>query len=109
IETIRAKLTIEGRTQVQALRDGADSARMRLLAIPKQEGAGWLELGTNRQNSQRDKLEAELKGIEEKLASASELVSRTIGENELSLAEIARRLPPTAALIDFVQYRRYDT
>ena len=40
IETIRAKLTAEGRTQVQALRDQADSARMRLLAIPKQEGVG---------------------------------------------------------------------
>ena len=65
--------------------------------------------GTDWQNSQRDKLEAELKAIEEKLASASELVSRTISESKLSLAEIARRLPPNAALIDFVQYRRYDT
>ena len=109
IETIRAKLTAEGRTQVQALRDQADSARMRLLAIPKQEGVGWLRQGTDWQNSQRDKLEAELKAIEEKLASASELVSRTISESKVSLAEIARRLPPTAALIDFVQYRRYDT
>jgi hypothetical protein len=65
---------------------------MRLLAIPKQEGVG-LRLGTGWQNSQRDKLEAELKAIEEKLASASELVSRTVSESELSLAEIARRLP----------------
>jgi CHAT domain-containing protein len=109
IETIRAKLTTEGRTQVQALRDQADSARMRLLAIPKQQGAGWLELGTDWQNPQRSKLEAELKGIEEKLASASGLVSQTISESKVSLIEIARRLPPTAALIDFVQYRRYDT
>ena len=108
IETIRAKLTSEGRTQVQALRDQADSARMRLLAIPKEEGVG-LRLGTDLQNSQRDKVEAELKAIEEKLVSASELVSRTISESKVSLAEIARRLPPTAALIDFVQYRRYDT
>ena len=109
IESIRAKLTAEGRTQVQALRDQADSARMRLLAIPKPEGAGWLRLQTNWQNSQHEKLEAELKGIEEKLVSASELVSRTISESKVSLAEIARRLPSTAALIDFVQYRRYDT
>ena len=68
-----------------------------------------MRLGTDRQNSLRDKLEAELKAIEEKLVSASELVSRTISESKVSLAEIARRLPPTAALIDFVQYRRYDT
>ena len=68
-----------------------------------------LRLRTDWQNSQRDKLEAELKAIEEKLASASELVSRTISESKLSLTEIARSLPPTAALIDFVQYRRYDT
>jgi hypothetical protein len=37
------------------------------------------------------------------------LVSRTISESKLSLIEIARRLPPSAALVDFVQYRRYDT
>jgi len=109
IETIRAKLTAEGRTQVQALRDQADSARKRLLAIPKQEGFEWLRERTDWQNSQRDKAEAELKAIEEKLVSASELISRTISESKVSLAEIARRLPPTSALIDFVQYRRYDT
>ena len=109
IETIRGKLTAEGQTQVQALRDQADSARMRLKAIPKQEGFEWLKQRTDWQNSQRDKVEAELKGIEEKLASASGLVSQTISESKLSLTEIARRLPPTAALIDFVQYRRYDT
>jgi CHAT domain-containing protein/tetratricopeptide (TPR) repeat protein len=109
IETIRAKLTAEGRTQVQALRDQADSAQMRLNAIPKQEGVVWLrQKRTDWKNSQRDKVEAELEGIEEKLASASELVSQTISESKVSLAEIARRLPPTAALIDFVQYRRYD-
>ena len=33
-------------------------------------------------------------------------MSRTIRESNVSLAEIARRLPPTAALIDLVQYRR---
>jgi tetratricopeptide (TPR) repeat protein len=108
IETIRAKVTAQGGPQVQALRDQADSARMRLTAIPKQEGIAWLRQRTDWQNSQRDKVEAELKAIEEKLASASELVSQTISESKLSLTEIARRLPPNAALVDFVQYRRYD-
>src|SRR5262249_6022927 len=108
IETIRAKVTAQGGTQVQTLRDQADSARMRLTTIPKQEGVAWLTQRTDWQNSQRDKVEAELKGIEEKLASASELVSQTISESKLSLTEIARRLPPNAVLVDFVQYRRYD-
>jgi CHAT domain-containing protein len=108
VETIRAKVTAQGGTQVQALRDQANSARMRLTAIPKQEGFAWLKQRTAWQDSQRDKVEAELKGIEEKLASASELVSQTISESKLSLTEIARRLPPNAALVDFVQYRRYD-
>jgi CHAT domain-containing protein len=63
---------------------------------------------TDRQNSPREKLEAELKSIEEKLASANGLVSQTISESKLSLSEIARRLPPNAALVDFVQYRRYE-
>ena len=109
VETVRAKLTAEGRTQVQALRDQADSARMRLKAIPKQEGFEWLRQRTDWQNSQRDKVEAELKSIQEKVASESELVSRTISESKLSLTEIARCLPPSAVLVDFVQYRRYDT
>jgi CHAT domain-containing protein/Tfp pilus assembly protein PilF len=108
VETIRAKLTAEGRPQVQALRDQADSARMRLNAIPKQEGVAWSKQRTDWQNSQRDKVEAELKAIEEKLASASGLMSQTISESKLSLTEIASRLPPSAALVDFVQYRRTD-
>ena len=108
VETIRAKLAAEGRTEVHALREQADSARMRLNAIPKQEGVAWLRQRTDWQNSQQDKVEAELKGIEEKLASASGLVSQAISESKLSLTEIARRLPPNAALVDFVQYRRTD-
>jgi CHAT domain-containing protein/tetratricopeptide (TPR) repeat protein len=108
IETIRTKLTAEGRTQVQALREQADSARMRLMAISTPEGSWMVRQTTDWQNSQRDKVEAELKGIEEKLASASGLVSQIISESKLSLTEIARHLPPNAALVDFVQYRRYD-
>jgi CHAT domain-containing protein/tetratricopeptide (TPR) repeat protein len=108
IETIRAKLTAEGRIQVQALREQADSARMRLMAIPKQEGFAWLRQRTDWQNSERDKVEAELTAIEEKLASASALVSQTVSETKLSLSEIAGCLPPNAALVDFVQHRRYE-
>ena len=108
VETVRAKLTVEGQTDVQALRDQANSIRMRLKAIPKQEAVAWSRQRMDWQNSQRDKLEAELQGIEEKLASASGLVSQTISESKLSLIDIARRLPRGAALIDFVQYRRTD-
>jgi CHAT domain-containing protein/tetratricopeptide (TPR) repeat protein len=108
IETVRAKLTAEGRTQVQALRDQADSVRMQLIAIPKQEEFGWLRQRIDWQNSQSDKMEAQLKAIEEKLASTSALVFQTVSESKLSLSEIARRLPPNAALVDFVQYRRYE-
>jgi CHAT domain-containing protein/predicted metal-dependent hydrolase len=108
IETIRTKLTAQGETQVQALRNQADAARMRLVAISTPEGVGSLRVNTNSQNSQRDKLETELKSIEEKLASASGLVAQAISESKLSLTEIARHLPPNAALVDFVQYRRYE-
>jgi CHAT domain-containing protein len=108
IETVRAKLAAEGQTQVQALRKQADSVRTRLNAIPKEEESDWFRQRTDWQNSQRDKLEAELKGIEEKLVTESGLVAQTISESKLSLTEIARRLPPDAALVDFVQYQRYD-
>ena len=108
IETVRAKLTADGRIQVQSLRQQADAVRTHLEVIRKQEEIASLRQRTDWQNSERDKLERELKGIEEKLASASGLVSQTISESKLSLNEIARRLPPSAALVDFVQYRRTD-
>jgi CHAT domain-containing protein len=108
VETIRAKLTAEGQTHEQALRNQADSIQLQLNAISTTEGVGSLRLNINSQNSQGDKLETELKSVEEKLASASALVAQAISESKLSLTEIARHLPPNAALVDFVQYRRYE-
>jgi CHAT domain-containing protein/tetratricopeptide (TPR) repeat protein len=106
VETIRAQLTADDRTLVHTLREQARSARMRLDAIPKQEAVAWLRHRADWQNSERDKLERELKATEDKLASVSELVSQTVTESKLSLIEIARCLPSDAALVDFIQYRR---
>ena len=36
------------------------------------------------------------------------LVAQTVRERNLKLADIARGLPPQSALVDFIQYRRYD-
>ena len=36
------------------------------------------------------------------------MVAQTIHERNLTLTDIARSLPPQSALVDFIQYRRYD-
>jgi len=108
IETVRARLTAGGRVQVQALREQADSIRIRIEAIAYQEGTSWLLARTDWRNSERDKLEHDLKVIEERITAASELVALTIREGDLSLPQIARSLPPDTVLVDFVQYRRAD-
>ena len=59
-------------------------------------------------NSERDKLEHDLKVIEERTTTASELIALTIRESDLSLTQIARGLPPDSVLVDLVQYRRTD-
>ncbi|MHB8522881.1 MAG: tetratricopeptide repeat protein [Limisphaerales bacterium] len=108
VETVRARLTADGRVQVQALREQADSTRTRLEAIAYPEGTAWLRERMDWRNSERDRLEHNLKGIEERIAAANELVALTIREGDLSLAEIARSLPSSAVLVDLVQYRRTD-
>ena len=51
----------------------------------------------------------ELSAVEEQLAAISESVAQTVRERDLSLADIARSLPQESVLIDFVQYRRYES
>ncbi|MBM3798334.1 MAG: CHAT domain-containing protein [Acidobacteria bacterium] len=59
-------------------------------------------------DARRRELQAELSQLEAKLAERVALVAQTVRERNLSLADIARSLPPQSALVDFVHYRRYD-
>jgi hypothetical protein len=108
VESVSTRLTVDGGSRVGALREQADSIRSRLQAMSKPDERTWLQEKVDWKHSESDKLERELKGIEEQLSSTSTLVSRTIGESNMSLKNIAGCLPPGTALLDFVQYRRAD-
>ena len=107
VESVGARLAAEGRDQIRDLREQAESLRKRLEAVVnRNEEAAWLRDQWAWRNSERVKIEQELKVIEDKIAAASELVALTIHERDLSLADMAQCLPVNAALLDFVQYRR---
>jgi CHAT domain-containing protein/tetratricopeptide (TPR) repeat protein len=108
VETVRARLTADGRVQVQALREQANSIRWRLEAIAYPGSTAWLQERMDWRSSERDKLEHELKAIEERFTAASELVALTVREGDMSLTQIAHSLPPDSVLVDLVQYRRTD-
>jgi CHAT domain-containing protein/Tfp pilus assembly protein PilF len=109
IETVSARLVADGRIQVREAREQANSIQKRLNAVAyPSEGAAWARERVEWQNSEKDKLEQELRAIEERIIAASELVAMTVRERDLSLADVARNLPPDSVLIDFVQYRRTD-
>jgi CHAT domain-containing protein/Tfp pilus assembly protein PilF len=108
IEIVRARLSADGRVQVQALQEQANSLRLRLEAITYDESTASIQERMDWRNSERDRLEHDLKSIEERIVAASELVALTIRESDLSLTQIALNLPPDSVLVDFIQYRRTD-
>jgi len=59
-------------------------------------------------DAKRRELLDELSQIEAKLAERVGLVAQTIRERSLTLNDIARNLPSHSALVDFIQYRRYE-
>jgi tetratricopeptide (TPR) repeat protein len=108
IEIVRARLSADGRVQVQALQEQANSLRLRLEAITYDESTAWIQERMDWRNSERDRLEHDLKSIEERIVAASKLVALTIRESDLSLTQIALNLPSDSVLVDFIQYRRTD-
>src|SRR5439155_25346106 len=59
-------------------------------------------------DARRRELLNNLEQLQAKFAERFGLVAQTLREQDLTLGEIAPRLPRDAASIDFVQYRRYD-
>lgn len=108
IETVKARLTVDNRVQVQALREQAVSLRLQLDEYKHQEITEWAQERYEWRKSKRDRLENDLKATEAKIAAASELVAKTVREGDLTLSEIASGLLPHSALLDFIEYRRTD-
>lgn len=109
VETIGARLAATGRPRIQELLARSRNVKNRLDAIARRDEATWQRERMGWRKSEPDKLEQELSDVEEELASISGMVAQTVRERDLSLADIARTLPQESVLIDFVQYRRYDS
>jgi len=102
IEIAQAALDADPRSATWKLRQeyGAAQARKARLAEKELDPAHRLD--------QRRALEGELNRLERQLAECAALVAQAIGERDLNLTNIARRVPLDGALVDFVQYRRLD-
>jgi CHAT domain-containing protein len=62
---------------------------------------------TERGGTRRD-LQRQLSELEHQLSDRSVLLAQIFRDRSLTLNDIARNLPPGAALTDFIQYRRFD-
>ena len=102
VQTTRASLESDSRTSTRELREKLDAIQIQLARLPENNLDPMQGDGLQRQ------LQTEQTRIEAAMAERNGLVAQTLRERNLALIDIARNLPPQAALVDFVCYRRYD-
>src|SRR5439155_20679496 len=59
-------------------------------------------------DDKRQELQAALFQIQKELEKRRRFLERSLHERDLTLADIAHNIPSDSALVDFVQYHRYD-
>ena len=107
VEATAARLASDGGVQLRELSQQRNSVQHRLEALAPPGGDTlWAEERTAWRTSERDRLEQQLKVIDEKIGSANEWIGTAIREWEVSLRQLARSLPSGTAFIDLVQFRR---
>jgi len=100
VRAAQAAFESDPQTATKELREQYRAAQFQLAHLGK---------GVHKQmETRRGELQDELSRIEAKLAERVGLVAQAIRERNLTLKDIARNLPPQSALVDFIQYRRYD-
>jgi CHAT domain-containing protein len=102
VRAAQAAFETDPRTATKELREQYRSTQFQLKRLD-QSGLPKPQLETK-----RHELQDELSQIEAKLAERIGMVAQTIRERNLTLNDIAHSLPPQSALVDFIQYRRYD-
>lgn len=102
VRAAQAAFEADPRTATKELREQYRSAQFEL------EHLGQGGLPKTQVEAKRLELQDELSQIETKLSDRIGLAAQAIRERDLTLTEIARNLPPQSALVDFIQYRRYD-
>jgi CHAT domain-containing protein/tetratricopeptide (TPR) repeat protein len=101
-EATVAALEADPNTSTKTLRAKYAAVRNELAHLPESK------LDPAEREVKRRELESELNQLENKLGKAVASVAQTIRERNLTLIDVARSLPPQSALMDFIQYRRYD-
>ena len=102
IQATSAALEADPKTSTQTLREQYAAVQNQLAHFSESK------LDPADRDVKRRELQDELNQLETKLAERVGLVAQTIHERNLTLTDIARSLPPQSALVDFIQYRRYD-
>src|SRR5713101_4359445 len=102
IQATSAALEADPKTSTQTLREQYAAVQNQLAHLSESK------LDPADRNVKRRELQDELNQLETKLAERVGLVAQTIHERNLTLTDIARSLLPQSALVDFIEYRRYD-
>jgi CHAT domain-containing protein/tetratricopeptide (TPR) repeat protein len=102
VRAIQAVFDADPRTTTRALREQYHALQVRLDRLAK-SGLDPAE----REGARRD-LQRLSSKLEHQLSDRSTLLAEMFRDRSLTLSDIARNLPPGAALTDFIQYRRYD-
>jgi CHAT domain-containing protein len=102
IEATSAALQADPKTSTRTLRekDAAVQNQLTHLAENKLDPAD--------RDAKRRELQSESNQLKSKLAEAVGSVAEMIRERNITLIDIAHSLPSDAALVDFIEYRRYD-
>jgi CHAT domain-containing protein len=102
VRAIQAAFDADPRTTTRALREQYHALQVQLDRLAK----SGLD-PTEREGTRRD-LQRQSNQLEHQLSDRSMLLAQMFRDRSLTLNDIARNLPPGAALTDFIQYRRYD-
>jgi CHAT domain-containing protein/Tfp pilus assembly protein PilF len=102
VQARQAALEAVPQTATRELRERYQTLQTELLGLAE------TEVDPTKRNVRRQELSVEMNQIEAKLAERGGAFAESVRDRNLSLFDIARSLPSQSALVDFIQYRRYD-
>jgi CHAT domain-containing protein/tetratricopeptide (TPR) repeat protein len=102
VRAAQAALEVDPRTTTRALREQYRALQFQLDRLAKSE------VEEAYRGANRGDLQGELSRVEQQLLERVGALEQALRDRSLALQDIARNLTPAAALVDFVQYRRYD-
>ncbi len=102
VQSTQASLETDSRTSTRELRGKFEEAQNQLDRLPESN------LDPELREARRRQLQNVKAQMEDALAQWNGLVAQAIRERNLTLPDIARSLPLQSALVDFIQYERYD-